>query len=248
MKSKTPRLRIFAGPNGSGKSTIKDVLNDELLGVYINPDEIEKEILTYDFLDFDLYNIKADKEETISFFEHSTLLENANMLDDIVFLKFNDNKLIFTDVMVNSYYASVCADFIRRKLCQAQISFTFETVMSSTDKIEFLKYAKESGYRVYLYFIATKDPLLNISRVENRVAKGGHSVPKEKIVKRYYRSLENLSEAIKYSDRAYIFDNSNHERTWICEITDSKKVEIKQDSIPDWLNIYLFGMDRSVTV
>ena len=244
MKIKVPRLRIFAGPNGSGKSTIKEVLSDELLGIYINPDEIEKEIRQYDFLDFDIYDISTTKDEIIDFFEHSTLLQNVNMVEDISYLKVNDNKLIFTDIMVNSYYASVCADFIRRKLCEAQKSFTFETVMSSSDKIEFLKYAKESGYRIYLYFIATKDPLLNISRVENRVAKGGHTVPKDKIVNRYYRSLENLSEAIKYSDRAYIFDNSNHERTWICEITDGTKVEIQQDSIPNWLNTYLFNISK----
>ena len=41
MKSDSiPRLRIFAGPNGSGKSTIKAVVPDHLLGVYVNPDEI----------------------------------------------------------------------------------------------------------------------------------------------------------------------------------------------------------------
>ena len=44
MNQKTPRLRIFAGPNGSGKSTIKEVISEELLGIYINPDEIEKHI------------------------------------------------------------------------------------------------------------------------------------------------------------------------------------------------------------
>lgn len=41
---KTPRLRMFAGPNGSGKSTIKGMVPTELLGVYLNPDEIQKEI------------------------------------------------------------------------------------------------------------------------------------------------------------------------------------------------------------
>ena len=39
-----PRLRMFAGPNGSGKSTIKSVVSSKLLGHYLNPDEIEKEI------------------------------------------------------------------------------------------------------------------------------------------------------------------------------------------------------------
>ena len=42
--SKTPRLRMFAGPNGSGKSTIKDAIPDYLLGVYLNADDIEKQI------------------------------------------------------------------------------------------------------------------------------------------------------------------------------------------------------------
>jgi predicted ABC-type ATPase len=37
---------MFAGPNGSGKSTLKTVLPEELLGVYLNPDEIESSIRT----------------------------------------------------------------------------------------------------------------------------------------------------------------------------------------------------------
>ena len=44
MSQPLPRLRVFAGPNGSGKSTIKEVLPLEWLGVYLNPDEIEKAI------------------------------------------------------------------------------------------------------------------------------------------------------------------------------------------------------------
>ena len=46
-----PRLRIFAGPNGSGKSTLNSIISKELLGIYINPDEIEKEIKKFGFLD-----------------------------------------------------------------------------------------------------------------------------------------------------------------------------------------------------
>ncbi len=52
-----PRLRIFAGPNGSGKSTLNESLNKNLLGVYINPDEIEKEIEKYDFFDLEYYQV-----------------------------------------------------------------------------------------------------------------------------------------------------------------------------------------------
>jgi predicted ABC-type ATPase len=40
----TPRMRVFAGPNGSGKSVLKSYLPEPLLGVYLNPDEIEAEV------------------------------------------------------------------------------------------------------------------------------------------------------------------------------------------------------------
>ena len=32
---------MFGGPNGSGKSSLKSYLPEPLLGIYLNPDEIE---------------------------------------------------------------------------------------------------------------------------------------------------------------------------------------------------------------
>jgi len=43
----------------------------------------------------------------------------------------------------------------------------------------------------------------------NRVETGGYSVPDEKIISRYSRTMNNLFEALKISDKAYIFDNSS---------------------------------------
>ncbi len=103
--------------------------------------------------------------------------------------------------------------------------------------------AQKSGYRTYLYFIATQDPLINISRVKNRVKHGGHDVPQEKIISRYYKTLQNLSRAIKYTNRAYIFDNSSHQRTYLAEITDAKTIEIKTPTIPQWFDRYILKED-----
>ena len=64
---KVPRLRMFAGPNGSGKSTIKSVVPPELLGVYLNPDEIEKEIRDRDFLDLRAHGVETTREEILPF-------------------------------------------------------------------------------------------------------------------------------------------------------------------------------------
>lgn len=239
MNFETPRLRMFAGPNGSGKSTIKNIISNELLGVYINPDEIEKSINENGFLEFSNYGFDTNKDEVFTFLKNSILLKSFSLERKIENLKYSDDKLIFSNIDMNSYFASVCADFIRKKLLTLRKSFTFETVMSSYDKIELLKLAKESEYKNYLYYIATSDPLINISRVKNRVVFRGHSVPENKIISRYYRSLGFLKEAVKLTNRAYIFDNSSNEKTWICEITDGTFVDIRVDSIPNWVNEYL---------
>jgi predicted ABC-type ATPase len=234
MNQETLRLRMFAGPNGSGKSTFKSIIRPELLGIFINPDEIEKQIRDYDFLDLEGYRVQSTEKEVLNFFINSPLLKTAGLLDDTHELRYNDGKLSFFNVEVNAYFASVAADFIRHKLIECSKSFTFETVMSFSDKIELLRRAQSRGYRTYLYYVATEDPAINISRVRHRVKMGGHSVPEDKIVSRYQRSLDLLVEAIQFTNRAYIFDNSTYEHIWLAEITDGHLLEMKTDHVPAW--------------
>lgn len=241
LSDATPRLRMFAGRNGSGKSTIKSKIPEEILGEFINPDEIEAEINRLNFLDFGKYSLQTKQVELFNFFKNSTLLEKANLLSEARKLKFKKNRVEFVEVQINSYFASVIADFIRQKLILAHKSFSFETVMSSRDKVDFLEKARQSGYRNYLYFVATDDPLINISRVEHRVKTGGHDVPKDKIKTRYYRSLELLWDAIKLTNRAYIFDNSGDEAIFIAEITEAENIKIQQGDVPAWFNKYVLA-------
>lgn len=231
-----PRLRMFAGPNGSGKSTIKSVVPSKLLGVYLNPDEIQKEIEDRGFLDVRHYGEETTREEILNFFMNSTLLQKAGLDDEAACLRFTDGKLDFFEVIVNAYFASVAADFLRQKLLEKRVSFSFETVMSSPDKVALLKHAQSLGYRTYLYYIATEDPAINVARVKARVNLGGHDVPEDKIVSRYARSLDLLLAAVKNTHRTYLFDNSRQgtEHLWVAEITDAKELEVKCDPMPLW--------------
>lgn len=238
-KIEIPRLRMFAGPNGSGKSTVKLNVKPELLGIYVNPDDIEQTIKVSDYLDFTPFGIITTQEEVLNYFLQSTLLKKADLIEEARELSYSDNKLSFWGVNINSYFASVAADFIRQKLIASKQSFTFETVMSSPDKIAFLKKAQEAGYRTYLYYVATENPIINISRVKHRVRIGGHPVPEDKIVSRYYRSLDLLKDAIKYTNRAYIFDNSGEKQFWLAEITDAKEIQIKSEYVPEWFVKYV---------
>jgi predicted ABC-type ATPase len=243
--SDVPRLRMFAGPNGSGKSTIKAVIRPELLGVYINPDEIEKDIRERGFLDLKSFEVATTEAEIRGFFNASVLLAQAGLLDGAADLRFNDDKLSFFQVSVNSYFASVAADFIRHKLLERGTSFTFETVMSSADKVAFLKKAQQRGFRTYLYFVATDDPIINISRVRNRVRLGGHPVPDDKVIARYERSLGLLLEAIRHTDRAYIFDNSGLSQIWLAEVNDGNTLTMKTDRMPMWFKIAVWDKMQS---
>jgi len=230
------RLRIFAGPNGSGKSTLKSVLKREWLGIYINPDDIELNIRSNSILNLYDFKIKTTHEEIDEFFISHPLTKKAN-LEDIKNITFEDNKIYFHNININSYIASILSDFIRRKLVDSSKSLSFESVMSSYDKIEFLKYAKNKGFRIYIYFIATDDPQINIQRVKNRVMQGGHNVSIEKIISRYYKSLDNLYDAVKVADRSFIFDNSGDNRIFLAEINNGK-VTINADKVPIWFEKY----------
>lgn len=238
MSAHPARLRMFAGPNGSGKSTLKSYLPKELLGVYLNPDEIEQTIRTHGFLDFSNFGVTTTADDVLSFFNRSSFLTSAGMSAAARQLTFVNGRLDFSKVTMNSYLASVAVDFLRQKLLEQKVSFTFETVMSHPSKVELLAEAQRVGYRTYLYFVATVDPAINISRVRNRVRLGGHDVPEDRIVARYHRSLELLLEAIHQTNRAYVFDNSgdnkDRKHTWLAEITDGRVLELKSDQIPAW--------------
>ena len=236
----TPRLRVFAGPNGSGKSVLKGVLPLSLLGVYLNPDEIEASIRQNGFLDLGAFGISAAAAQILPAFTGSELLRSAGLLEPAQMLRLEGRRLVFAGVVVNAYFASVAADVLRQLLLQRRASFTCETVMSHPGKVDLLEKAQQAGYRTYLYFVATDDPEINVSRVRNRVGLGGHPVPEDKIISRYHRSLALLLEAIKYTNRAYIFDNSTDsvdpQLAWIAEITDGRRLELKTDRIPAWFN------------
>jgi predicted ABC-type ATPase len=238
---------MFAGPNGSGKSILKSYLQKELLGVYLNPDEIEQEIKKQGFLDFTTYGITTTVDEASTFFCNSAFLISVGLANLAKQIGFGNGQLDFSKVEVNAYFASVAADFLRQKFLKQKISFTLETVMSHPNKVELLHQAQRTGYRTYLYFIATDDPEINISRVRNRVKLGGHSVPEDRIAPRYYRSLDLLTDAIRYSNRAYVFDNSgdNKKHIWLAEITDGKVLELKSDWIPAWFKRYLLDKVES---
>lgn len=71
-----------------------------------------------------------------------------------------------------------------------------------------LKKAKENGYFIRCYYILTENPLINVFRVRNRVLLGGHDVPSDKVISRYFGCIELMKEVIDVCDICHVYDNS----------------------------------------
>lgn len=125
----------------------------------------------------------------------------------------------------------------RREECLQQgRSLVFESVMSSPDKIDYLRRAKAAGYFIRLFFVGTDSPTICAARVAQRMMQGGHTVPLEKIISRWTKSITNCALAAQFIDRTYIFDNSvdGEKATRLFRTVDGAVQKIDVDYINDW--------------
>ncbi len=163
---KVKRLRMFAGPNGSGKSTMLDEVNRQFnIGYYVNADAIELELRKHQFVDLKDYNIEGNQSIFQQFLLKSTLYKKAEKADFSLQLALTKNQIINYSTQSFSYEAALIAAFIRQELLNGTKTFSFETVMSHSSKVETLKKAKAAGFKTYLYFISTKSADINVQRV-----------------------------------------------------------------------------------
>lgn len=125
---------------------------------------------------------------------------NPDYIARDVFGDWNDRETVLK--------AAQYAEDWRERCLREGRDFIFETVLSVPDKVEFIQRAKDAGFFVRFFFIATDTPYINVARIAQRVVEGGHTVPADKIVARYFRSIANGVEAARLADRGYFFDNS----------------------------------------
>lgn len=183
---------------------------------------------------------QTDLDEFLKTERAISLLKKS--IDDNHKIDFSLKQNIIVDVEkeTHSYEGALISSFLRYHLQENKVDFCFETVMSHSSKIEEIKEAKNKGYKTYLYFICIDDPEVNISRVENRVKKGGHYVDPQKISSRYYNTLKNLIEMIENVDKCFLFDNSSEEFSLIAKITNNKLLlEVEATELPNWFIDYV---------
>lgn len=88
-------------------------------------------------------------------------------------------------------------------------SFTQETTLSGQKTLKTILAAREKGYRIHLYYIAVSSAEESLLRIENRVRKGGHDIPRDYVIRRFENRFEDLIKVLPHCDEAVFFDNEN---------------------------------------
>ena len=115
---------------------------------------------------------------------------------------------IKTSIHCSDMEAAQKATELREVCVRDGISFTFETVLSTRRNLDLLIKAKECGFFIRVIYVLTVDSQINVYRVKQRFANGGHDVPSEKVISRYNKALQLIPELVKISDICHIYDNS----------------------------------------
>ncbi|MFC8181788.1 zeta toxin family protein [Rhodococcus sp. NPDC057297] len=108
----------------------------------------------------------------------------------------------------HAYDAAQIAEGRRRENIAQRRSFITETVFSHPSKVQLVSDAVDAGYLVHLHIVIVP-VALSIQRVTERVRRGGHAVPEEKIRDRYERLWTHLDAAIDIADEVGVFDNGS---------------------------------------
>ena len=129
----------------------------------------------------------------------------------------------------------------REQLLIESKSISYESVMSHPSHLDFLQRAKTYGYRTYLYFIGVEMPDINKERVKMREKLGGHAVPEEKVVSRYYKTMAQLFDVCLLVNRAYLFDNSLDNFYLVAEVHEGELTIHRNNPVTklSWYKDYL---------
>ena len=94
-------------------------------------------------------------------------------------------------------------------LIEAGTDFIVEVTLSGKGFARTIALLKRAGYTVTIVFIFLKSPETSVARVRNRVQAGGHHVPTEDVIRRFYRSKHNFWYTYrKLVDQWHLYYNS----------------------------------------
>lgn len=96
------------------------------------------------------------------------------------------------------------------------VDFGFETTLAGKGHLQVVRGLKRRGYEVHIFYLWVPSAELALSRVRDRVLRGGHNIPEEVVRRRFERSIRNFfGEYRSLADSWTLYDNTGETPTII---------------------------------
>lgn len=116
----------------------------------------------------------------------------------------------------------------------AGICFTQETTLAGHRPAVMARLAADAGYFVRLYYVCLDTVEECLSRIRNRVARGGHGIPEEDVRRRFAGRFAALAAVLPYCNEATFYDNGNGFRA-VAEYRNGELLPVGSHR-PAWLD------------
>jgi predicted ABC-type ATPase len=94
-------------------------------------------------------------------------------------------------------------------LMRRGVDFGFETTLSGRSHLNLIRRLKQRGYATHFFYLWVPSVDLALSRIRERVSRGGHDVPEAVVRRRFDRSVRNfLIQYRSLADSWILYDNS----------------------------------------
>lgn len=163
-------------------------------------------------------------------------------------LPFLNADQLAAETGIDSFEAARILDATRDQMIESGLGFITETVFSDPQgqKLAMLRKAIDAGFDATLIYIGIASSELSARRVDQRIAIGGHDVPRDRIVARFARSLTNLARALAFVPTVQLYDNSSADEPYrpVATFERGRLVSRMRGKLPGWARTVLRSPHR----
>ena len=116
-----------------------------------------------------------------------------------------------------------------------EITFTQETTLAENRIVKEMQQAKELGFKISMFYVGLESLGESLSRIANRVQKGGHGIPEEHVIRRYEKRISDFRSVSPIAMRSFSTITKTDLSKWpnIGKKTDSN---LQTGIVPNGLN------------
>lgn len=104
--------------------------------------------------------------------------------------------------------------------------------MSGVGHLKTISLAKQNGYKVVIVYTFVDSPSDCLARIQSRVQNGGHPVPDEDVIRRFYRSKYNFwNKYAPLADHWVLYYNGGTEISLTAAKKGNDEVEIISENL-----------------